>query len=202
MRAPRFWFQAFGAKAFFLLPFALLWRLASFSRRLLARPYRSKKPVICIGNLVVGGAGKTPTALALAHLLQRQGQKPVFVMRGYGGNVEGPLQVDPESHSARDVGDEALLLSCSAPVWIGRDRAAAIKAAEKQASHIILDDGLQNPHIAPHLSLLVIDGAIGVGNGQVMPAGASQRNIGKSRLPRRRSYSHRQSGCAKYCGTQ
>ena len=131
---------------------------------------REVKPVICIGNIVTGGAGKNADGYGRgANFACRPGHKPVFVTRGYKGtSVKGPLQVDPESHSPHDVGDEALLLACIAPVWIGRDRAAAIKAAEKNATHIIMDDGLQNPNIDPHLSFLVIDGATGIGNGYVM----------------------------------
>src|SRR6201999_1015725 len=112
MKAPAFWYQPRGAGANLLAPIGLLWRAGAKVRRGFAKPSRAKKAVICVGNIVVGGAGKTPTAMAIANLLLQQGQKPVFVLRGYGGQFRGPMQVDPESHSAHDVGDEALLLSC------------------------------------------------------------------------------------------
>ncbi len=138
-----------------------------------ARPIRitQASQSFCVGNIVAGGAGKTPTALAIAELLKQSGARPVFVTRGYGGSERGPLQVDATGHTAKDVGDEALLLARVAPTWVGRDRAAAIRAAEHNASHIIMDDGLQNPHVHPDHALLVIDGESGLGNGHVIPAG-------------------------------
>ena len=171
MKAPKFWYAPDSIKARLMTPLAYAFQAGALIRRVLARPYRASIPVICVGNVVAGGSGKTPTALALAALLQKHGQKPVFVTRGYGGAQKGPLRVDDAHHGPIDVGDEALLLSRQAPVWIGRNRVKAIREAEKFASHIIMDDGLQNPHIKPHLSLLVIDGAVGFGNGQMIPAG-------------------------------
>ena len=171
MKAPAFWYQTESFAARVLLPFSYLYRLAAWLRGFRAKPYQANVPVICVGNVTAGGSGKTPTALALAALLQKQGHKPVFVTRGYGGSQHGPLRVDITHHIATNVGDEALLLVRQAPVWIGRNRAAAIQQAEKEATHIILDDGLQNPHIKPDLSLLVMDREMGIGNGHMIPAG-------------------------------
>jgi len=173
MKAPAFWYGTAGIKAALLAPFGQLYRAAGAIRRVCATPYQAPIPVICVGNVVAGGAGKTPTALALAHMLQRQGARPAFVTRGYGGTERGPLRVDPARHTARDVGDEAMILANAAVCWIGGDRAATLRAAvaSSLATHIIMDDGLQNPTVAPTLSLLVIDGASGIGNGHVMPAG-------------------------------
>ncbi len=171
MKTPKFWYQPKGSLSSALKPLAALYQTAARLRRALAHPYRAGVPVICVGNVVAGGAGKTPTALALAALLKKHGYNPVFVTRGYGGAQRGPLRVDAAHHGAVDVGDEALLLLRQAPVWIGRDRAAAIREAEKFASHIILDDGLQNPNIQPTLSILVMDAAMGLGNGATIPAG-------------------------------
>lgn len=172
MKAPPFWYkQSATAAAQLLSPIAQLYRLASYVRRWGANPYRAKIPVICIGNIVAGGAGKTPVALTLAEMLLKGGNNPIFVTRGYGGQERGPLRVDLARHTAHDVGDEALLLARVAPVWVGQDRAAAIRAAESQGSHIILDDGLQNPHVKPDLTFLVIDGETGLGNGKIIPAG-------------------------------
>ena len=139
--------------------------------------------MICVGNLTVGGAGKTPVALALAALLRRAGHQPIFVSRGYGGSAKGPLRVDAGVDRAAKVGDEALLLVQSAPTVVGRDRAAAIRLAEQEGSCIILDDGLQNPHIAPNCKLLVVDAAAGFGNGYVLPAGPLRESLQQA-LPR------------------
>ena len=178
MRAPSFWYQrSLTPAAILLQPASWLFRLGGFLRRKFAIPYHAAVPVICIGNVVAGGAGKTPTAMALAEKLLGQGHKPVFVTRGYGGNLQGPVRVDLQQHASKDVGDEALLLSAVAPTWVGRDRAAAIRAAEPHATHIIMDDGLQNPHVAPSYSMLVVDGTSGWGNGQVIPAGPLREPI-------------------------
>lgn len=177
MKAPDFWYRPGGCKARFLAPLGQVYRAAGFLRRAVAAPYRPAIPLICAGNIVAGGAGKTPTALALASLLKLQGAKPAFVTRGYGGCEAGPLRIDPERHTAREVGDEALLLAQAAPCWIGRNRAAAVRAAAPHATHIILDDGLQNPTVAPSCSLLVIDGETGLGNGCLIPAGPLRETL-------------------------
>ena len=177
MKAPAFWYGPDCFQARLLAPLGLVYRAAGLLRRAVATPYRASVPVICIGNVVAGGAGKTPTALALADLLKRQGANPAFVSRGYGGTEAGPLRVDLSHHTAEQVGDEALLLAVKAPCWIGHDRAAAVRAAEPHASHIILDDGLQNPSVAPSLSLLVIDGETGLGNGRLIPAGPLRETL-------------------------
>ena len=149
MKAPAFWYRQRSPFPALLWPLTLFWRMGGAVRRVVASPYHATVPVICIGNIVAGGAGKTPAALTLAQTLIKNGHKPVFVTRGYGGSARGPLRVDPARHKARDVGDEALLLARTAPVWIGRNRAAAIRAAEKHGTHVILDDGLQNPSVLP-----------------------------------------------------
>lgn len=137
-------------------------------------PYRSRLPVICVGNFTAGGTGKTPLALCLADLLTARGETPVFLTRGYGGRLEGPVWVTPGRHSARDVGDEPLLLAVRAPVMLARNRRAgaeAIERGEVAASVIIMDDGLQNPLLAKDLTLAVVDSVRGVGNARVIPAG-------------------------------
>ncbi len=129
-------------------------------------------PVICVGNFVVGGAGKTPTALALTRIARGRGYKPGLLASGYGGRSEGPLLVDPERHDADEVGDEALLLAAAAPTVVARDRAAgARRLVEEGIDFIIMDDGFQNPSIAKDVSVIAVDSAVGIGNGRVVPAG-------------------------------
>lgn len=134
--------------------------------------FRPPVPVICVGNFVVGGAGKTPTAIALAKVARRHGLKPGFLAPGYGGSESGPLVVDPEVHGPEMVGDEPLLLAAAGPTCIGRDRAASARVLlEQGVTVIIMDDGFQNPTLAKDVSIVCVDAGAGVGNGYVMPAG-------------------------------
>lgn len=130
-------------------------------------------PVVCVGNFVAGGAGKTPTSLALFDTLSDLGLRPAFVTRGYGGSLATTsFRVDYERHTAEEVGDEPLLLARKGPTFVGPDRGTSINsAAEMGASVAIFDDGLQNPTIAKNLSIAVVDGRMGVGNGLCHPAG-------------------------------
>ncbi|MGE0108784.1 MAG: tetraacyldisaccharide 4'-kinase [Bdellovibrionales bacterium] len=177
MKAPAFWYKKRSVMGTLLAPLGVLYRTGALLRRTVSSSAHSHVPLICVGNIVVGGAGKTPTALAIARYLKQQGAQPVFVTRGYGGRKKGPLRVDPKVHTANDVGDEALLLASVAPCWIGRSRPQAIRFASQEGTHIILDDGLQNPTIAPDISLLVIDGAVGFGNRHLFPAGPLRETL-------------------------
>ena len=171
MREPRFWRRGGDPwPARLLSPAGALYGAATILRRWSHQPYRAPVPVVVAGGITLGGAGKTPLALALAELLAAR--NPHFLSRGYGGSKAGPLRVDPSRHGAKDVGDEPLLLAASAPTWVARDRAAGAKAAAAAgAGLIILDDGFQNPFLAKDLAFLTIDGESGLGNGHVFPAG-------------------------------
>ena len=170
MRPPAFWNDA-GAPAGRLLAPAG-WLYARFARPRHDRARRAPVPVVCIGNAVLGGAGKTPVALAVAERLAASGHCPHFLSRGYGGRERGPVRVDPAMHGAVDVGDEPLLLSRAAPAWVSRHRpAGALAAAEAGASIVVMDDGFQNGSLAKDAAILVADGAVGYGNGRVFPAG-------------------------------
>ena len=161
-----------GLAAGLLAPLGAGWDAASRLRRALARPYRAPVPVICVGNLVAGGSGKTPVVLALAASIAARGVAIHIVTRGYGGFLGGPVPVDPARHDAKAVGDEALLLAASSPCWVARDRAAGVReAVAAGAGAILLDDGFQNPAIEKDLSLVVVDAEYGFGNGRVIPAG-------------------------------
>ncbi|MGJ8585735.1 MAG: tetraacyldisaccharide 4'-kinase [Marinosulfonomonas sp.] len=174
MKQPGFWSRppdSPGPMATLLRPLAALYA-AGTARRLTRDAYKASLPVICIGNINIGGTGKTPTAIALLLRLQQQGHQPHIVSRGYGGRLEGPVQVKEREHSAADVGDEPLLLAAFAPTWVSRDRAKGVQAAEQNgATVILLDDGFQNPSVSKDVSIVVVDAASGFGNGRVIPAG-------------------------------
>jgi tetraacyldisaccharide 4'-kinase len=171
MREPPFWWRGAGIEARLLTPAAALYGAVAASR-LKRAGYCVGVPVICIGNPTLGGAGKTPTALAVARVLKLAGERPVFLSRGYGGRQRGPLLVAPGRHRAADVGDEPLLLAAVAPTVVAHDRVAGAKAAQDAgASAVVMDDGFQNPSVAKDCSVLVIDGRRGLGNSKVFPAG-------------------------------
>jgi tetraacyldisaccharide 4'-kinase len=171
MRAPDFWERTDGPGRW-LAPLGSLHAGLTRLRRSWSTPWQSPIPVICVGNLVAGGAGKTPVALNLGILLREQGRTVHFLSRGYGGHLHGPVRVDRNRHAARDVGDEPLLLAELAPCWVARDRVAGAKAAiGAGADIIVMDDGFQNNALAKTVNLLVVDGGYGFGNGRVMPAG-------------------------------
>jgi len=140
--------------------------------RMRSRGRSAGVPVICLGNLTVGGGGKTPTALAAARVLLAAHTRPFFLSRGYGGRLGGPVLVNPSEHGAADVGDEPLLLARLAPTVVARDRVAGAKAARANgASVIVMDDGFQNPSLKKDLAIIVIDGRRGIGNRHIIPAG-------------------------------
>lgn len=172
IRAPAFWWQPPGVWATVLRPVGAAVAAVAARRWRRAVPSAAGIPVVCVGNLVVGGAGKTPVAIALTLRLAEAGHRPHLLSRGYKGRLKGPVKVDRKRHTAADVGDEPLLLARYAPTWVSRDRAAGAQAAQEDgATVIVMDDGFQNPGLAKTLSLLVIDGATGLGNGLVLPAG-------------------------------
>jgi tetraacyldisaccharide 4'-kinase len=171
LRAPEFWWRKAGAQAALLYPAGAIYG-AIASRRMQRSGYRAKIPVICIGNPTLGGAGKTPTAIAIGEWLKREGKRVFFLTRGYGGTEAGPLIVDLSKHDARSIGDEAPLLAAVAPTIVAHDRAAGAKLAEASGAEIlVMDDGFQNPSLEKTFSVLVIDGGRGIGNGLVFPAG-------------------------------
>lgn len=170
MKAPRFWWKKRSALGLLLAPLGKIYGHIS-GHRMDQAGGKVMLPVLCVGNLVAGGAGKTPTALMIATLLKAGGYKPVFLTRGYGGEVKGPTLVDPVRHSAKQIGDEAPLLARVAPTIVARDRLAGAEMASAYGNVIVMDDGLQNPSLEKDFAIAVIDSGQGIGNGRVIPAG-------------------------------
>ncbi|MDR3126791.1 MAG: tetraacyldisaccharide 4'-kinase [Rickettsiales bacterium] len=172
MQEPKYFFCR-GLVSFALLPLSWIWTAADLARRRMARPHRPKARVICVGNAVLGGAGKTPIAIEIARTLLSLGKKVAVIMRGYRGRLNGPLIVRAE-HAAADVGDEAKMISEILPgaiVAIGANRGDVARLVENRVDAIVMDDGLQNYTIAKDFSICVFDAKAGIGNGRVFPAG-------------------------------
>ncbi len=171
MRAPLFWHDgSFPSRL--LLPLSWLYRAGFDLRAKTARPFKAAAPIICIGNLVAGGAGKTPVAMAIANILQQRGKSVTLLTRGHGGSLRGPHLIDVQRHHASDVGDETLLLAACAPTIMAKNRAHGAKtAADAGAKIILMDDGFQNPTLKKDFSFVVVDGHFGFGNGRLLPAG-------------------------------
>jgi tetraacyldisaccharide 4'-kinase len=172
---PSWWYAQDPSRlATFLQPLGMLYSRAAETRYFRATPYRSRLPIICIGNFTAGGTGKTPLAIYLCDRLKAAGHEPAALTRGYGGRLAGPYWVNATTDVARDVGDEALLLAKAAPTLVARDRrlgARAIEIGPHPVTVVVMDDGLQNPALVKDLTIAVVDGARGLGNGLVMPAG-------------------------------
>lgn len=171
MREPAFWYRPRSIESQLLWPLGALYG-AITERRMLRDGVDAGIPVICVGNYHVGGAGKTPTVLALTKLLRELGETPVVLSRGYGGRLKGPVMVDRARHTAADIGDEPLMMARDVPVAVARDRLDGVVLAKSQGATVILmDDGFQNPSLLKDASLIAIDSERGLGNGKVFPAG-------------------------------
>jgi tetraacyldisaccharide 4'-kinase len=173
MKAPEYWeYGRGGLMSTLLSPISWLYGVGAQINQSAATPIQASVPVLCIGNVVAGGAGKTPIAIDIGRRLLDSGVNIHYLSRGYGGSERGPHLVDPKSDKAARVGDEPLLLAQVAPTWISKDRVkGAIAMVEAGAKNILMDDGFQNPSLLKDISLCVIDGTYGIGNGRVMPAG-------------------------------
>lgn len=181
MKPPAFWHQKTCSSrvlAIGLAPLGWIYGTLVQTRLKFGSTTKVSVPVICVGNITLGGTGKTPSVIYLVGLLRNLGYTPHILTRGYGGTLEGITQVDPEKHTATQVGDEPLLLAKQAPVWRGKDRvAAAHQAIKAGATILIMDDGLQNPSLYKDISLAIFDGTSQIGNGQIFPAGPLRQSL-------------------------
>ena len=178
MKAPQFWYEPNTWKAKFLYPLGYFYNLLTLLRGKLAKPQSYSCLTICIGNLNVGGTGKTPTTIALAQHFLKKGLQVHVVSRGYKGKFQGTFLVEPQKHKSDEVGDEPLLMSEFTSVWVSNKRKNGIAAAENAGAQIVLlDDGFQDPSFHKDFSLIVVDGEKGFGNKKCMPAGPLRENI-------------------------
>ncbi|MES2833740.1 MAG: tetraacyldisaccharide 4'-kinase [Pseudomonadota bacterium] len=181
LSTPRWWYHRDRGHAPFtrmlLKPLSWIWAAATARRIARTVPAEAGCAVISVGNLTVGGSGKTPVAREVLRLLRQAGVSAAALSRGYGGRLEGPVQVDLATHTAADVGDEPLMLALDGPAWIARDRVAGARAAAAAGVQaVVLDDGHQNPTLKKTLSLIVVDGETRddewpFGDGSVFPSG-------------------------------
>lgn len=170
--APPFWWEKPDWRARALMPISALYGTIAGRRMRNAKRASADLPVICVGNFTVGGAGKTPTSIALARAAKEMGHRPGFLSRGYGGSLDTTTLVDRDRHRADAVGDEALLLSAEAMTVISRRRVdGARKLAAEGADLIIMDDGFQSARLTLDFALVVIDSTRGIGNGHLVPGG-------------------------------
>ena len=176
-KTPAYWYRPYGVQSALLQPFAWMYQLGECMNRKRAKPQAVDVPVVAIGNAVAGGGGKTPTTIAVVHMLKQLGHTPHIVTRGYGRATKELLRVEPNA-TAQEVGDEPLLLASHAPCWVYQDRYEAAKmAVHAGASVIVMDDGLQHYTLKQDVRLLCVSGTDGFGNGALLPAGPLRQPI-------------------------
>jgi len=179
LKTPKFWNNKNSIISILLIPLSFLWRLASILNT--KKKQKFLIPIIKIGNVVAGGAGKTPTVISLAQKLINSGTKVHIILKGYKSTAKNSIQVNTKIHTYREVGDEALICAKIAPTWVGKNRAISItKAIHERAELVILDDGLQDTSIIANLNILVFNGYQGIGNGRIIPSGPMRENLSQA----------------------
>ena len=179
MKTPKFWSNKNSIISILLIPLSFLWQLASILNT--KKKHKFLIPIIKIGNVVAGGAGKTPTVISLAQKLINSGIKVHIILKGYKSTAKNSIQVNTKIHTYREVGDEALICAKIAPTWVGKNRAISItKAIHERAELVILDDGLQDPSIIANLNILVFNGYQGIGNGRIIPSGPMREKFSQA----------------------
>ena len=169
IEAPKFWYKknlSSKIQSILFFPLSILWILISLLKNVLTTKYKSRLKVICIGNLTIGGTGKTPFAIYIYKVLKKLGYKPVFLTRGYGGLIKGPIKVK-DTHNFKDIGDEALLLNKIGPTIVSKDRSLGARLIEKHKDNynvIIMDDGLQNYQLEQDIKFMLVDKNLKFGN--------------------------------------
>ena len=187
IQTPIFWYdKSFFSKlkAYLLIPLSIIWIILSRIKVILSHPYKSKLKVVCIGNLTIGGTGKTPFAINVFKLLKNMGYNPAFLTRGYSGENHGPLEVKT-NHTHFEIGDEALLLSNVGTTIVSKNRSSGAKFIENDDRNfdvIIMDDGLQNNQLHKDINILLIDKNRIFGNEYCIPAGPLRETISSGLL--------------------
>mgnify|MGYP000013066839 FL=1 len=178
LKTPKFW-SGLNWQSILLFPLSYIWRLGHYINQKNAQPQKSDIPVICVGNLTVGGSGKTPVVITLCRFLSGIGKSPSVLTRGFGGRKKGPVFVNSNLHESEDVGDEPLMMSNSNTVCVSRNRpaGAAFISSDKELDCVVMDDGLQNPTLEKNLKIAVFDGKFGIGNGLLLPAGPMRETL-------------------------
>ena len=178
LKAPKFWYQnKISILAILLLPVSLLWIIGTFFKKKLAKPIRSKIPVIAVGSAIIGGSGKTPSVIYVCEILEKIGYKPHIISKGYGGSANEVIKVSPEMNYSI-VGDEAIMMSKYYPTWVSKNKYSAFSMAEKDGANIlVLDDALQSYNVFKNLNIYVYDSIQSFGNKLIIPSGPLRESI-------------------------
>ena len=178
IKTPHFWTEL-SWQSVILFPVSYIWRFGHYAQQKILNTKETEIPVICVGNLTVGGSGKTPVVITLCRFLSGIGKSTSILTRGFGGKEKGPIFVSTNLHQSLDVGDEPLMMANSLDVCVSRNRPLGANHIldKKKYDCIVMDDGLQNPTLKKDLNIAVFDGKFGIGNGFLLPAGPMRQKL-------------------------